>query len=307
MVPTGQLDSTAAAASADPAAAQAEAKAEAATAAADAAVRQSLSADAVHSSDAAQPLAAGMQDKRNTGASEPRTGSAEATAAADTTQGVASASATAGPSVVPPDLQPVSALPARDHRTASAPLSGSSLPASSAAQAHAAASGHHNNVHHASPSPLPGQLPNGQARRANLGHTLVQPANHSVQQAGHQHLNGSAPLSNVSSQTDPTVSKLNQTGIPGNGAGVAPAIEQHGHAASHADDDNDSLEDGEIEEGEMLPDGTIAGPPDDAQTSELMHDASSQAVDKPKRAAPEENGHEHGHHPAKRHHDTLTT
>lgn len=52
-----------------------------------------------------------------------------------------------------------------------------------------------------------------------------------------------------------------------------PAVgeqQQDRHQQADADDDNDSLEEGEIEEGEVLPDGSIAG----ATSSETVHDAN---------------------------------
>lgn len=52
-----------------------------------------------------------------------------------------------------------------------------------------------------------------------------------------------------------------------------PAVgeqQQDRHQQADADDDNDSLEEGEIEEGEVLPDGSIAG----ATGNDAVHDAN---------------------------------
>ena len=223
-------------------------------------VRRTLPADPAHtlSVEGGQPLATCMQDKKDTGASAPRTGSTPATIKAAAVQHAANVNATAEPSVAPPDFQP-----GTFHRPASAPLS----PAKSASQAaNSAAADRLNRGPHASPSDSSGQRPRSHAQSRdklplNAGHNAYQ-------QAANEHANGSVPLASSSSH-------VSSAGLQDHGPSAAPHTEQHGHQQAEADDDNDSLEEGEIEEGEVLPDGSVAGPTSNAHSNIDVHDASA--------------------------------
>lgn len=223
-------------------------------------------ADAAHtlSMEGAQPLAACMQDKKDTGAAAPRTGSTPAATKAAAAKRAENVNVTAGPSVAPPDPQP-----STFHRPASALLS-PPKPASQAANS--AVTDSFNRGPHASPSHSPGHRARSQAQPRdslplNAGHNAYQ-------QAANEHANGSVPLASNSSHVSPA-------GLQDNGASAASHIEQNGHEKVEADDDNDSLEEGEIEEGEVLPDGSVADTGSNALSNGGVHDANA-------------NGHVHG-------------
>ena len=251
---------------AEPGAAQAEASA----AAADAAVRQALPADAatgvMASAAGAQPLAACMQDKKHTGADAPRTGTIDRSPSMGSSQPAASSNALFGPSVVPPDLQ--STRPGRDHRPASAPptASGSASQVSSWTPA-----GSGNRGSNASPSKNLHQLPKGQAQHIQPPATLVRGA---AQDASDSQVNYD-PFLNGSSQLSNMPAALGHS--PHLQSNAHPAVahqQQDGRQQADTNDDNDSLEEGEIEEGEVLPDGTVAEATSSAPSNEVVHNGS---------------------------------
>ena len=259
------MASAATSAAAEPAAAQAEASA----AAADAAVREALPADAAAGAMAspagAQPLAACMQDKKDSGAAAPRTGTTPSMASS---QIAAPSNASAGPSVVPPDFQP-RALPGRDHRPASAPptASGSASQVSSWIPA-----GSSNRGSKASPFKTSHELPNGQVQHVQPPGTLPRGA---AQNASNGQVHGDSSLPNGSGQLSNMPAALSHS--PQLQSNAHPAVgeqQQDDHQLADADDDNDSLEEGEIEEGEVLPDGTVAGATSSAPGTDVVHDAS---------------------------------
>lgn len=262
-----------ASAAASPAAEPAAAQAEASAAAADAAVRQALPADAatgvMASGAGTQPLAACMQDKKDTGATAPRTGTTDRSPSMASSQPAAPSNALAGPSIVPPDLQPTRALPGRNHRPASAPPTASGSPSLVGKWTPAVSS---NRGSKASPSRTPHQLSNGQAHHVQPPGTLARGA---VQHASAGHVNGNSSLANGSSQLSNMPATLGHS--PHLQINTLPAVgeQQHEGQQADADDDNDSLEDGEIEEGEVLPDGTVAGATSNAPGHDVVHDASN--------------------------------
>lgn len=253
-----------AAAAASPAAEPAAAQAEASAAAADAAVRQALPVDAAKGIMASpagpQPLAACMQDRKYSGAAAPRTGTTDTSLATTSSQRAALSSALAGPSVAPPDLQPSGPLPDRVQRPASAPPT-----AGSPSQAGRWTPGSSNRGSQASPFNYPPHLPSGQARHTEHPGAQSQAA----AQNGSQHqVNGNVCLPNQLSDVSAVVGCS-----PHLQSNAHPAVveqQQDRHQQADADDDNDSLEEGEIEEGEVLPDGSIAG----ATSNHAVHDAN---------------------------------
>ena len=262
-----------ASAAAHPAAEPAAAQAEASTAAADAAVRQALSADAatgvMASAARSQPLAACMQDKKDTGADAPRTGTTDRSPSMASSQPAAPSSALAGPSVVPPDLQPTRTLPGRDHRPASAPPTASG---SASQVGNWTSAGSSNRGSKASPSKTSHQLSSGQAQHVQPPCTLARGA---PQHASHGQVNRDLSFSNGSSQLS------NMPAASGHIVHLQsiadPAVgeqQQDNHQRADANDDNDSLEEGEIEEGEVLPDGTIAETTSSAPGNDVVHEAS---------------------------------
>ena len=274
----GKLEEAGAAQAAAPVAAQADAPAQATA---------SASADpANHSQDVpaadfpmdnavrSQAQSSGLLEAaRDTGASAPRTGTGDVpatTATAATAQlPAATADGSAGPVMVtagtasgapahidqPSSAYPVRALPARD--ATSRPRSGSPAAAVSA-------SAESNNEAAASPSDGPGLVEN----HLNASERSVQKP--LPDKGGSSRIHPAAPQATCRSAH-----------LEGHQQRQAePAHEhQNGHQMVTADDDADSLEDGEIEDGEVLPDGIIAGAADDKYGND---------------AWPHINGHGHG-------------
>ena len=229
-------------------------------------MRQALPADAakgVMASPAGpQPLAACMQDKKDSGAAALRTGTTDTSAATTSCQRAALSSALTGPSVVPPDLQSGRPLPGRVQRPASAPPTASGSPSQSGHWSPAVTS---NRGAKASPSNVPHQLPSGQARRTE--HPGVQ-AQAAAQNGSRDQVNGIVCLPNQLSEVSAAVGHSPQ--LQSNAHPAVGEQQQDRHQQADADDDNDSLEDGEIEEGEVLPDGSVAG----ATSNDTVHDAN---------------------------------
>lgn len=264
--------------------APAAAQAEDSTGAADAAVRQAQPADpaigVMPSSAGIKPLAACMEDKRYTGASSPRTGTTDS---APNRHAVTPSSAIPGPSVAPPDVQLSNAAPPRHHRPASAPPAAST----SASQAvHWAGPSGSNSNAHASPSQRAQRAPNGQLQhlqpRAN-GHGEL-----SITPNGH--VNDRLSLPNGNSPPSDRPAGLGHN--PHEQGNAAPAVvqQQNGHQQADVNGDDDGLEEGEIEEGEVLPDGTVAGATSSAAVNGSMHDGDHNNLTDGSRASMLTNG-----------------
>ncbi len=210
-----------------------------------------------------------LEAARDTGASAPRTGTGDATAATAQPP-AATASGSAGPVTAtagtasgapahidqPFSAYPVRALPARD-----APL----RPRSGSPAAAVLASAEGNNWAAAPPSDRPGLA------KSHIGaseRSAQQPLRHnggpfSTRPAAPQATGGSAhPESHQQHEAEPAHEH------------------QNGHQSATADDDDDadSLEDGEIEDGEVLPDGTIAGAADDMHDSDALSHANGNSL-----------------------------
>ena len=210
---------------------------------------------------------------RDTGASAPRTGAGDASATAATAQlpaatatgSAGSAQATAGTaSGAPAHIdQPSSAYPVRTVPAGRA--TPDALSGSAAAAAHASADSNSNRGPHASSSGRPG------AQQSGFGASSVKPLQQSVP-------NGKGGLSQLQPAPSQTSSHSNHTEgqLQHQQHSVEPAHAYqngHQHATAAADDDDaNSLEDGEIEDGEVLPDDTIIEAPDVMQSgSALSH------------------------------------
>lgn len=257
-----KLEEAGAAQAAAPVAAQADAPAQAASASADPAkpAQDVPAADfPMDNTVRSQTQSSGLLEAaRDTGASAPRTGTGDVpatTATAATAQlPAATADGSAGPVMVtagtasgapahidqPSSAYPVRALPARD--ATSRPRSGSPAAAVSA-------SAESNNEAAASPSDRPGLVEN----QLNASERSAQkPLPH---KGGSARIHPAAPQATRHSAH--LESHQQRQAEPAHGY-------QNGHQSVTADDDDaDSLEDGEIEDGEVLPDGAIAGAADD--------------------------------------------
>ena len=204
-----------------------------------------------------------LEVARDTGASAPRTGISDGSATGATahpptatpTGSAGAGEATAGTaSGAPAHIdQPSSAYPVRVVRRGGETLD----PGSGSGADAALASAGSNRGPHASSSGQPGHLQNG------LGATSSSP----LQQPVH---NSKGGLSRHQLAPSETTSQSNHTeGQPQHQQhSVEPAhAYQNGDQHATADDDDaNSLEDGEIEDGEVLPDGTVMGVPDDMQS-----------------------------------------
>ncbi len=219
-----------------------------------------------------------LEAARDTGASAPRTGTGDVPAATTATAQLpaATANGSVGPVTAtagtasgapahidqPSSAYPVRALPARD--ATSRPRSGSPAAAVSA-------SAESINGAAASPSDRPGLVKNhlGASERS-----AQQPLPHkggpsSTHPAAPQTTGHSAHLESHQQHE------------------AEPAHEhQNGHQSATADDDVESLEDGEIEDGEVLPDGTIAGAADDMHGNDALSHANGNS-----HGAQQPNGH----------------
>lgn len=247
-------------------------------AAADAAVREAQPADpaagVLGSSAGIKPLTACMQDKHYTGASAPRTGITDNTPVRAFSQHTATPStALPLPSVAPanPHAGAHRGSPARHLRPASAPPTASTTASPSGTWAGA---GGNNRGAYASPSQSSQQLPNGHAQHLHpRGVPTKADANVELPTMPHGQANGKLALLNGNSQL--TEKSAASGDRPHEQSNAAPAVahqQQNGHQQADVNSDNDSLEDGEIEEGEVLPDGTVAGGTSSAPFSVVVHD-----------------------------------
>ncbi len=275
VVVAGKLEEAGAAQAAAPVAAQADAPAQApapapAPASADPAnLSQDVPAadfpmdNAVRSQGQSSGL---LEAARDTGASAPRTGTGDVPAATTATAQppAATANGSAGPVMAtagtasgapahidqPSSAYPVRALPARDATLR--PRSGSpadAVLASDRSNSGAAATPFHKpglfkNHLGASERPAPQPLPH------EGGPSSIYPA--APQTTGHS----SHPESHQQHEAEPAHEY------------------QNGHQSVTADDDVDSLEDGEIEDGEVLPDGTVAGAADGMHANGVLAHAN---------------------------------
>ncbi len=204
-----------------------------------------------------------LEAARDTGASAPRTGTGDVSAATTATAQLpaATANGSAGPVTAtagtasgapahidqPSSAYPVRALHARD--TALRPRSGSPAAA-------ILASAESNSEAAASPSDRPG-LGHGASERSAQQHLPHKGGPSSIHPAGPQTIGHSAhPESHQQHEAEPAHEH------------------QNGHQSATADDDVESLEDGEIEDGEVLPDGTIAGAADDMRGNDALSHAN---------------------------------
>ena len=228
-----------------------------------------------------------LEAARDTGASAPRTGTGDVPAATTATaqqpaataqqpaataqQAAATANGSAGlvmatagtgsgaPAHIdqPSSAYPVRALPARN--ATSRPRSGSPAAAVSASA---------ENIKGAAASPSPSERP-------GLVTNHLGASDCSAQQPL-PHKGGPSSTHSAAPQTTGHSAQLERH----QQHEAEPAHnQQNGHQSATADDDADSLEDGEIEDGEVLPDGTIAGAADDVHGND---------------AWPHTNGNSHG-------------
>ncbi len=277
-VVAGRLEEAGAAQAAAPVAAQADAPAQATA---------SASADpANHSQDVpaadfpmdnavrSQAQSSGLLEAaRDTGASAPRTGTGDVPAATTATAQppAATANGSAGPVTAtagtasgapahvdqPSFAYPVRALPARD--ATSRPRSGSP-----AAAVLASAEG--NSWAAAPPPDRPGRA---KSHHGDSERSAQQPLLH---KGGPSSIHPAAPQT-IGHSAHPESHQQHE---------AEPAHEhQNGHQSATADDDDDdadSLEDGEIEDGEVLPDGIIAGAADDMHDSDALSHANGNSL-----------------------------
>ena len=277
-VVAGRLEEAGAAQAAAPVAAQANAPAQApASASVDPAkLSQDVPAadfpmdNAVRSQAQSSGL---LEAARDTGASAPRTGAGDVPAATPATAQppAATASGSAGPVTAtagtasgapvyvdqPSLAYPVRALPARD--ATSRPRSGSPAAA-------LLASAGSNNWAAAPPSDRPGLA------KSHLGASERSTQHSLPHNGGPSSVHPAAPQTTGHS-AHPECHQQHE---------AEPAHEhQNGHQSATADDDDDdadSLEDGEIEDGEVLPDGIIAGAADDMHDSDALSHANGNSL-----------------------------
>ena len=276
-VVAGRLEEAGAAQAAAPLAAQADAPAQApASASADPAKpsQDVLAADfpmdnAVRSQAQSTGL---LETARDTGASAPRTGTGDVPAATTATAQLPAATANGSAGLVtatagtasgapahidqPSSAYPVRALLARDATLRPRPGS----PAAAVL-----ASAEDNNWAAAPPSDRPGLA------KSHLG------ASERAAQQPLPHKGGSSSIHPAAPQTTGHSAHLESH----QQHEAEPAHEhQNGHQSATADDDDDadSLEDGEIEDGEVLPDGTIAGAADDMHDSDALSHANGNSL-----------------------------
>ena len=265
MLDAGRLDTAAAAPAAAPATAPATAPAAAPAGPANPSQEVPDTDFPLDSNVRSQGQSSGLLEvARETGASAPRTGISDGSATAATahpptakpTGSAGVGEATAGTaSGAPAHIdQPSSAYPVRVVPPGGATLDPGSGSAATAALAYAGSNG----GPHASSSGQPGHLQNG------LGATSLSPLQQPVP-------NSKGGLSRQQPAPSETTSQSNHT--EGQAQHQQHSVEpahayQNGHQHATADDDDDakSLEDGEIEDGEVLPDGTIMGARDDMQS-----------------------------------------
>lgn len=302
LVAAAKLEDAAAAAAANPAGAAAPAAAAASADAAEAGPSLPDAQFTVGANGQGAPALSSdlLEAPRDTGASAPRTGTSQSAthqhpviadppALTDPTPagpGLATAGTVSG---APPHIdQPSSAYPVR-------PVSRGRT-ASPAAAVLAADSS--NRGAHASPSGRPAHLQNGQSPAnsplqqkvpsSKGGPSRLHPP--ASQSNGHAQARQAQPMPPPSAHRQQPQSKGSMAADNGNGLHQGtldghsrPATSnqssqlqqgsesahayQSGHQLPNADDDTDSLEEGEIEGGEVLPDGSIAGESSDAHTN----------------------------------------
>lgn len=248
----------------------------AAAAAADVAVREAQPVDpalgVLGSSAGIKPLTTCMQDKHYTGASAPRTGTTDNAPASASSQHTATPSiALPLPSIAPADAHAGAhrGSPSRHLRPASAPPTASTT----ASGGTPVGPGGNNRGAHASPPQSSQQLSNGHAKHLHpRGVPTRADANGELLTVPNGQANGKLALPNGNSQLSGKPAAWGDR--PHEQSNAAPAVDaqqQNGHQQADLNSDNDSLEDGEIEEGEVLPDGTVAGGTSSAPVNGVVH------------------------------------